>query len=273
MMTEDFDLILDECIDRISRGGSLADCLSDYPAYSERLRPLLQSMYDIQKNYGSAPSADAKRAARRKLYAALGRRHRTTPVWSLFKPVSRPAIWATVAVLTLAVVGTLVVRSVLNPPVLSPSPDGNFVFLISDKPGDINDFENFDVTISEVKLQPAGSKEWLKLTPEIETVDLTQVQGEQSQEIWRGNVPAGQYSRLRIYVSETKGSLKSTGQTIDVKVPGNVAYMPIPFEVTNDAVTIYTFGITVVGVADEGKYALKLQVSESGAYQQPKASG
>ena len=35
MMTEDFDRILDECIDRINRGDSLADCLSDYPAYSD----------------------------------------------------------------------------------------------------------------------------------------------------------------------------------------------------------------------------------------------
>jgi len=65
-MTEDFDLILDECIDRISHGDSLANCLSDYPAYSEKLEPLLQSMYDVQEVYGSAPSADAKRAARHK---------------------------------------------------------------------------------------------------------------------------------------------------------------------------------------------------------------
>lgn len=270
-MTEDFDLILDECIDRISHGDSLANCLSDYPAYSEKLEPLLQSMYDVQEVYGSAPSADAKRAARHKLYAALGKRYRM-PLWSIFRAISRPAMLATVAVLVLAIVGALVVSSVFNPPTLVPSPDGNFAFLISDKPGDINDFENFDVTISEVKLQPAGSKEWLRLTPEIGTVDLTQVQGEQFQEIWRGDVPAGQYSRLRVYVTETRGNLKSTGQTIDVKVPGNVVHMPIPFEVTDDTVTIYTFDITVVGMADDGTYMLKLQINESGTYQQPKAS-
>jgi hypothetical protein len=223
--------------------------------------------------YGSAPSADAKRVARRKLYAALYRPHRMAPVWSLFKPISRRAIVATVAVLILAIAGALVVRSLLNPPTLVPGLNGNFAFLVSDNPGDINDFENFTVTISQVELESAGSREWLKLTPETKTVDLTQVQGAQSQEIWRGHVPAGQYSRLRIYVSETRGNLKSTGQTIDVKVPGNVAYMPIPFEVTNNTVTIYTFDITVVGVAGDGTYVLKLQVSESGAYQQPKGFG
>jgi hypothetical protein len=264
MMTEDFDLILDECIDRISRGDSLANCLSDYPAYSERLRPLLQSTYDVQKVYGSAPSADAKRAARRKLYAALDKRRRMTPVWLLFKPISRPAILATLALLVLAVVGTLAVMSVLHPPTLVPNPNGNFAFVISDSPGDISDFESFDVTISEVRLQVASSKEWLKLTPEKQTVDLTRVQGEQFQEIWRGRVPAGQYSRLRIYVSESKGSLKSTGQSIDVKVPGNVVHMPIPFEVTDDTLTIYTFDITVVGIGDDGTYMLKLNINESG---------
>jgi len=263
-MTEDFDLILDECIERISRGDSLADCLSDYPAYSERLRPLLESMYEIQNVYGAAPSADAKRAARRKLFAALDKQHQTNRVLSFFGLVSRPAILATVALLILAVVGSLAVQSVLNPPTLVPSQNGNFAFLISDNPGDVNDFENFDVTILEVKLQPEGSKEWLKLTPEIETVDLTQVQGERFEEIWRGDVPAGQYSRLRIYVSETRGNLKSTGQTIEVKVPGNVVHMLTPFEVTDDTLTIYTFDITVVGIGDDGTYMLKLNIDESG---------
>jgi hypothetical protein len=156
------------------------------------------------------------------------------------------------------------VMSVLHPPTLVPNPNGNFAFVISDSPGDISDFESFDVTISEVRLQVASSKEWLKLTPEKQTVDLTRVQGEQFQEIWRGRVPAGQYSRLRIYVSESKGSLKSTGQSIDVKVPGNVVHMPIPFEVTDDTLTIYTFDITVVGIGDDGTYMLKLNINESG---------
>ena len=273
MMAEDFDRILDECIDRINRGDSLADCLSDYPAYSEKLKPLLQSVHDVQKTYTFTPSVDTKRAARQKLHAALGKRQQTTPALSFFRVISRPAVWATVAVLILAIVGTLVIQSVLNPPALVPSPDGNFAFLVSDDPGDINDFENLDVTILEVQLQPVGSTEWLKLTPEIDTVDLTQLQGEQYQEIWRGHVPAGQYARVRIYVSEVKGELESTGQAIDVTVPGGIVHMLIPFEVTVDMVTIYTFDITVVGTNNDGTYMLKLQINESGARQEPKLLG
>lgn len=272
-MPEDFDLVLDECIDRIRHGDSLANCLSDHPAHTERLKPLLQSMHDVQKIYGSAPSADARRANRQKLYAALGKQHQMTPTLSFFRAMSRPAIWATVAVLILAIAGTLVIRSVLNPLALVPSPNGNFAFLVSDRPGDINDFENLNVTVIEVKLQPVGSKEWLKLAPEISTVDLTQVQGGQFQQIWRGHVPAGQYARVRIYVSQVTGVLESTGQTIDVGVPGGVVHMLAPFEVRDDTVTTYTFDVTVERTANDGTYMLKLQINESGACQQPKLPG
>jgi hypothetical protein len=269
-MTEDFDRIVDECIDRINRGDNLADCLSDYPAYSEKLKPLLQSMHDVQKTYAFTPSADTKRAARQKFHAALGKRQQMTPVLSFFKVVSRPAVWATVAVLVLAIVGILVIRPILNPPTLVPSPDGNFAFLISDEPNDIGDFESLNVTISRVGLQAAGSVKRLEFTPEIKTVDLTQLQGEQSQEIWRGDVPAGQYSQVYIYVSEVKGKLESTGQIVDVKLPSSKLHISMPFEVTVDTVTSFTFDITVVATGNNGKYILKPQIGESGTRQEQK---
>jgi len=270
MMTEDFDRILDECIDRISRGDNVADCLSDYPAYSEKLGPLLQSMLDVQKTYTFAPSADTKRAARQKFYATLGKQGRMTPVLSLFRVIPRSAVWATTAVLVLAIVGALVIEPVLNPPTLVPSPEGNFAFLISDEPNDIGDFESLNVTISRVGLQAAGSLKRLEFTPETRTVDLTQLHGEESQEIWRGNVLAGQYSQVYIYVSEVTGKLESTGQIVDVKLPSNKLHISMPFEVTTDSVTSFTFDITVVATGNNGKYILKPQIGESGARQEQK---
>jgi len=273
MMTEDFDRILDECIDRISRGDNAADCLSDYPAYSEKLGPLLQSMLDVQKTYTFAPSADTKRAARQKFYAALGKQGRMTPGLSLFRVIPRSAAWATMAVLVLAIVGILVIQPILNPPTLVPSPDGNFSFLISDEPNDIGDFESLDVTISKVVLQAASSLKRVEFTPETRTVDLTQLQGEQSQEIWRGDVPAGPYSHVYIYVGEVTGKLKSTGQTVDVKLPSSKLHISTLFEVTTDAVTSFTFDITVVATGNNGKYILKPQVGDSGARQEQRRLG
>ena len=270
-MTEDFGRILDDCIDRINRGDKAADCLSDYPAYSEKLRPLLQSMHDVQKTYAFTPSADAKRAARQNFYATLGKQRRMTPVLSISRAIPRSAAWVTVAVLALTIVGILVIQPILNPPMLVPGPDGNFAFLISDEPNDIGDFESLNVTISRVVLQAASSLRRLEFTPETRTVDLTRLQGEQAQEIWRGDVPPGQYSQVYIYVSEVAGKLESTGQTVDVKLPGGKLHLSMPFEVATDTVTSFTFDITVVATGNNGKYILKPQIGESGARQEQKS--
>ena len=264
-MGEDFDRILDECIDRINRGDDPADCLTDYAAYSEQLRPLLQSVHDVQKTYTFAPSADAKRAARRKFQAALDKQRQATPVGSFFKAISRPAVWATVAIVVLAIVGALVIRPLFNPQTLISSPDGNFAFLISDEPNDIGDFESLNITISRVELRAAGSVKRLEFTPETRTVDLTRLQGELSQEIWRGDVPPGQYSHVFIYVNEASGKLESTGQTINVKLPSGRLQLSMSFEVTADAVTSFTFDITVVERGNSGEYNLQPQIGESGA--------
>jgi hypothetical protein len=105
-------------------------------------------MLYVQKTYAFAPSADTKRAARQKFHAALGKRRQRTPFRSFFRAIPRPAVWATVAVLVLAIAAVLVIEPVLNPQTLVPSPDGNFAFLISDEPNDIGDFESLNVTIS-----------------------------------------------------------------------------------------------------------------------------
>lgn len=173
----------------------------------------------------------------------------------------------TVAVLVLAIAAVLVIQPVLNPQTLVPSPDGNFAFLISDEPNDIGDFESLNVTISRVGLQAAGSLKRLEFAPETKTVDLTQLQGEQSQEIWRGNVTAGQYSQVYLYVSEVTGKLKSTGQIVDVKLPSSKLHISMSFEVTTDTVTSFTFDITVLATGNNGRYILKPQIGESGARQ------
>lgn len=271
MMTEDFDRILDECIDRINRGDNVADCVSDYPAYSEKLRPLLQSMHDVQNACTFTPSADTKRAARQKFYAALDKQGRMAPGLSLLRLVPRSVVWATIAVLVLAAVGILVIQPILNPPTLAPSPEGNFAFLISDEPNAIGDFESLNVTIAGVVLQAAGSLKRLEFTPETKTVDLTRLQGEQSQEIWRGNVTAGQYSQVYIYVTEVTGKLESTGQIVNVKLPSSRLHISMPFEVTADSVTSFTFDITVVATGNNGKYILKPRVGDSGARQEQRS--
>ncbi len=52
-MTDNLDEILDECLDRISRGESLDACLADYPEYVGQLEPLLQAMLQTREQQDS----------------------------------------------------------------------------------------------------------------------------------------------------------------------------------------------------------------------------
>jgi len=77
-------------------------------------------------------------------------------------------------------------------------------------------------------------------------------------------------SQVFIYVNEVKGTLKSTGQTIDVKLPSNRLHISKPFEVTNDTLTNFTFDITVIEAGESGSYILKPEITESGVHQEQK---
>jgi hypothetical protein len=65
-------------------------------------------------------------------------------------------------------------------------------------------------------------------------------------------------------VSKVTGKLKSAGQTVDVKLPSSKLHISRPFEVESDAVTSFTFDITVVATGHNGKYILKPQIGDSG---------
>jgi hypothetical protein len=289
-MVNEFDKIVDECIDRINRGENLEACLADYPEYVGQLEPLLRAMLQTKGAYSFVPSASAKIAARQHFNAALERlqqrRREKQPLFTgLF---ARPRVWATVAaVLVILVAGYFGLSSLLYPagPVPSqvgpvPDPQGNFVFLISDDVNAIGDFKSLNVSISKIGLLPSGdSGEWIEFEPEVTEVDLTLVQGDKSQEIWRGNIPEAQYSKILIYVADVHGVLEETGQTVEVKLPSQKLQISKSFQITADVVTSFTYDLTVVatGTPQSGiKYILKPQVNQSGADHKPsqgKANG
>lgn len=296
-MINDFDRILDECIDRLNRGEGLEACLADYPEHVERLGPLLQAMLQTTEAYSFKPSAGAKREARQRFNAALERRRQQDlekqPLFAgLF---GRLPVWAAVtAAVVVILAGYFGLRFLAYPaapvpsqvapvpgpiaPVpsqvaLVPNSEGNFVFLISDEVNAIADFESLTVSISKVGLLSGGdSGQWVEFEPEIAEVDLTLVQGDKTQEIWRGDVPEGQYTAVFIYVADVSGVLKETGQTVDVKLPSQKLHMSKAFLVTADTVTSFTYDVTVIaaGNAQSGiRYILQPLVGQSGADHRP----
>jgi hypothetical protein len=285
-MANNLDRILDECIDRLNRGGSLEDCLADYPDYVAQLKPLLRAMLETKEAYSFVPSPRAKRSAWQRFNAARQelerRREERQPVFPSLPGWSR-VLATTAAVLLIAVIGYFGLRPVLfpggpvpqpgpgsvtpgpqpGPPpivtVLKPSPEGNFIFLISDDVNAIGDFESVNVSISRIGLLSSGdSNEWLEFEPELTEVDLTLVPGDKTKEIWRGNVPANQYTKVFIQVTDVHGVLKATGEEVEIKLPSQKLHISKQFQIMTDTVTSFTYDLTV-----------KPQVDQSGAGHKP----
>ena len=294
-MPNDFDKILDECIDRINGGESLEVCLADYPEYVEQLEPLLQAIFQTKAAYSFVPSADVKNMARQRFSTALEnlerKREARQPLFPWLMGWSGALATAAVVVI-IALIGYFGLRPVFFPqgtipqpspttvapspqpspaliiPSPQPNPEGNFVFLISDDVNAIADFASFNVTISKIGLLPSGdTDQWLEFEPEVNEVDLTLVQGDKTQEIWRGNIPEGQYTKVFIYVSDVEGILAS-GEAA-VKLPSGKLQISKPFEVTSGEVTNFIYDITVIKAGESGKYILKPQIAESGATHKP----
>jgi len=273
-MPKAFDEILDECVDRINHGERLEDCLARYPEHAEELEPLLRAILDTQMAYTFPPSSPAKMAARRRFNAALEglerRREEKQPLFSRVSGWSRAWV-AVAAVLLVALIGYFGLRPVLFPvgPGPLPGPEGNFAFLITDDVNAIGDFQSLNVSISKIGLQLGGEAgRWIELDPEVEVVDLTILQGDKAQEIWRGDVPEGQYTKVFIHVSNVSGVLKETGGPVSVKLPSEKLQIPKSFEVTSDSVTSFVYDLTVIaaGSPQSGiKYILKPEVGRSGA--------
>lgn len=181
------------------------------------------------------------------------------------------ALLAVVAVLG---VGCALEAPSSHPPLTNPTGNGgeeegsNFQLLVSDEPNDIGDFANLFVTISEIGVLQGGeeSGEWLQFTPDIGEVDLKLLIGENAQSVWSGNITAGEYSKVFVYVSEVRGVLAGDNGTAEVKLPSDKLQISKPFTISENSTTSFVFDITVVKTG-QGKYILKPQIAESGAGQ------
>ncbi len=272
-MKNNWDKILDECIDRINRGESLEACLTDYPEYREELGPLLSTILDAKSAYSFTPSVRAKNFHRQRFTAALvasrERRARKKPVFTWILGWSK--VWAPVAtVIVIALVGYFGLRPTLMTPVMiaQPNHEGNFVFLVSDEVNAISDFEELNLSISRVSLHISGDEEKIiEFEPGIQMVDLTDLQGDRAQEIWRGNIPEGDYSKVFLEVSEVSGILLESGEEIEIKLPSGKLQISTLFEVESGEVINFVYDLTVVKAGKSGQYILKPQIGQSGADQ------
>lgn len=146
---------------------------------------------------------------------------------------------------------------------------GNFRFLVSDEVNAIGDFASLVVDISKIGVNQNGeSGDWKEFYPEVHTVDLTQLQGVNAQEIWSGDLEPGEYSKVFIYVEQVTGVLAESEVEVEVMLPSEKLQISEPFEVTEFSTTSYVYDLTVVaaGNGENGpvKYILQPQIGQSG---------
>jgi len=275
-MADNFDQILDRCLDRIAAGEDIELVLSDFPGDAARLKPLLQSAVKTSRTGRFTVDSEVKHAARQRFDAALAARRSQLSVpqpW-FSRYLLRPAALAAVATVVIAAFVVFIsAQTALSPgneyqvSDLTPvaSPDGNFAFLISDEVNAIDQFDNVSVTISKIGIQQSDEK-WIEIIPTDKVVDLTTVPGDAVKEIWHGDIPVDDYLQVFIYVDNVTGFLKGETEVVEIKLPSQKLHMSIPFTTSDTVVTSFTYDLTVfaTGSGKNTKYILKPQVSESG---------
>ena len=156
----------------------------------------------------------------------------------------------------------------------------NFRLLISDEKNDIEDFDQLWVTISGIGFV-LGDEEGIEehvLDP-TESVNLVAVQGEDAVTLWEGYVPAGDYTKVFLYVDEAWGIMagaEEEDERVEIKLPSDKLQLKLPVRIEEaeeeegetegdeEPMAEFVFDITVHSAGNSGQYILSPQASESG---------
>lgn len=279
-MADNFDEILDKCIDRINQGESLKSCLAAYPQYAKQLEPLLGVIIQTKEAYFFQPSTNTKRIAKQRFNQVREESSRLrAEKYSLLPRVfAWSKTWIALSIVILiALIGYLWIVPTLFPEehatqtdissfsLAEYSQEGNFVFLISDEKNAIEDFSRLNIFISKIGLHMGdGVDQWIELRPKLSIVDLTLLQGDNAQEIWRGNIPQGQYTKVFIYIDNISGILANESGTASIALPSNKLQFSKPFNV-GDSIVSFIYDVTVFQTGQSNQYTLKPQIAQSGA--------
>jgi hypothetical protein len=104
---------------------------------------------------------------------------------------------------------------------------------------------------------------WVTHDVDNETVDLTKLQGANATAISNVSVPAGEYDKVFVYVSDVNATL-TNGESVNVKLPSSKLQLTKPFTVSANSSPDFVFDINVHKAGNSGKYILRPIVSESG---------
>ncbi|ELY91035.1 hypothetical protein C483_10136 [Natrialba hulunbeirensis JCM 10989] len=94
------------------------------------------------------------------------------------------------------------------------------------------------------------------------TVDLTEVVGDKAIGVFDGELSAGSYEKIELFVEETNGIVD--GEEVDVTVPSEKLQITSSFEIRADEPVEFVFDINVVKRGPDNGYNLTPVISKSG---------
>ena len=99
-MSNDFDAVYDECLDRLISGQDIDECLAPYPEFRDELEPLLRTFVEVNAVGELLPRAEAKAKGREHLHQELNKLRAKRAGWDiplLERLLGRHRSWATAA--------------------------------------------------------------------------------------------------------------------------------------------------------------------------------
>ncbi|WP_411963990.1 DUF4382 domain-containing protein [Haloferax sp. YSMS24] len=139
---------------------------------------------------------------------------------------------------------------------LASAETGTLSTRVSDRPGDIDDFESCLVTLSTIRIKPTDGEVKSFDVGETE-VDLVDLQGDASALVDDVEVETGTYEYLQLEVGGTDATL-TDGSDATVEVPGSAPLkFEKPFDIRADESTTFTADFTPVKAGNAGKYVLQ----------------
>jgi hypothetical protein len=267
-----FEKILDICIDRLNKGESIDACLASYPESASEIKPYLEAVIYAQKSIDNVPSTESKIKARAKLHDYLysvERQNQNRPsIFGWFQKRLVP-LTAAVAAITVVALGIYFYSpgGITNPVVVDPGEQGNFRLLVSDEENAIEDFSTLIVAFNSIEVHREDNGDVYRFEPTLSQVNLVDLTGLNAVEIWNGNLPDGTYGIVFLYVESAIGTLEADGSQVEVKVPSDKLRINTGFEITLESTIEFVFDISVVSAGNQQsgiKYILKPVISESG---------
>ncbi|MFO8010315.1 MAG: DUF4382 domain-containing protein [Dehalococcoidia bacterium] len=253
-MSSDFDRIFDECLDRLSRGEKLEDCLRSYPEMAGDLEPLLAIFAEYSSQNASVPGGSSRDKGRERLLqrrAELQRKGRAPAGSGLARLLGRSNVLVPLAsALAIIIIGLTLGLLIpwasdstegpsSRPPVAAKA--GILEIRVTDAPS--YEISAVNVTISDIEVHrsadgtAADDEEWDLVIEGGRSFELLELRGVEDI-LGSRELETGHYTQIRMNVEEVTVTLD--GAVRSASLPSGKLKLIGSFDIQEGTTTVLT---------------------------------